>query len=352
VFDELVETVGSWLLPLLSNLGDFVLSKIVPAFQYVSDVIGPKVEGVFSRLGEVFRSQILPVLQDYIIPAFLYLADIYYTKIIPAATLIAKVFIEKLGEAFAMIREKIEANAESFAKLRDFMDKTVTFITRYVVPAYAKYLSDALSVAIWTAGKLIDSFVKIGEIVGPVMRSVGLVVQTVVKGIVGGINATIDAINAFIGIYNRLPGFMKPVGNIVALPNIELPTFDLTNYKPGGFGYFGENRGGMLGNVAVAAPSVSAGGFVPPSMGAATGGPSGGRTGGTGPSAGGSGPSFSSLGLALDLSNYQPNFADTPEMQAITININSMIAEASVGDTIVEALRDYNRTTGPLRVSV
>ena len=67
---------------------------------------------------------------------------------------------------------------------------------------------------------------------------------------------------------------------------------------------------------------------------------------------GGSGPSFSSLGLALDLSNYQPNFADTPEMQAITININSMIAEASVGDTIVEALRDYNRTTGPLRVSV
>jgi hypothetical protein len=36
----------------------------------------------------------------------------------------------------------------------------------------------------------------------------------------------------------------------------------------------------------------------------------------------------------------------------ITININSMIAEASVGDTIVEALRNYNRTTGPLRVSV
>jgi hypothetical protein len=36
----------------------------------------------------------------------------------------------------------------------------------------------------------------------------------------------------------------------------------------------------------------------------------------------------------------------------ITININSTIAEASVGDTIVEALRNYNRTTGPLRVSV
>lgn len=36
----------------------------------------------------------------------------------------------------------------------------------------------------------------------------------------------------------------------------------------------------------------------------------------------------------------------------ITVNINSTIADASLPDRIVQALKDYNRTTGPIRVQV
>ena len=36
----------------------------------------------------------------------------------------------------------------------------------------------------------------------------------------------------------------------------------------------------------------------------------------------------------------------------ITVNINSTVADASLPDKIVQALRDYNRTTGPIRVQV
>lgn len=36
----------------------------------------------------------------------------------------------------------------------------------------------------------------------------------------------------------------------------------------------------------------------------------------------------------------------------ITVNINSTVADASLPDKIVQALRDYNRTTGPIRIQV
>lgn len=49
-------------------------------------------------------------------------------------------------------------------------------------------------------------------------------------------------------------------------------------------------------------------------------------------------------------------FQDNPYVRAregdVNITINSTIADASLPDTIVQALRDYNQTTGPIRVQV
>jgi len=351
IFGEMVETVGSWLLPALVQLADVLNNSLGKAFAYLSDVVGPKVEAQFAAVSQVFRDEIAPVLNDYVIPALEYLFGVFRDRILPIMQAVQKQLTENLGRAFAMLREKLDENRDAFVKLRDFMDKALTFIQRYLVPVLLELGGRVFNIVLAAVGRAIDIFFKLGEIVGPVMRSVGSVVQTVVKGIVGGINAAIDAINAFIGIYNRLPGFMKPMGNIGTLPNIELPTFDLTNYKPGGFGYFGENRGDM-GKAGV-------GGLNLGGVGAAPGGSSGGRSAAA-PSMGadGSGPSAASLGLALDLSNWKPpaDFLagyDPFAGMGFNINVNGGLAtSAEIGAAVVDAIKQYTNVAGPADIAV
>jgi hypothetical protein len=40
------------------------------------------------------------------------------------------------------------------------------------------------------------------------------------------------------------------------------------------------------------------------------------------------------------------------QMGNVTININSTVADARLGDIIVNALKQYNRRSGPIQVSV
>jgi hypothetical protein len=351
IFGEMVETVGSWLLPALVQVADVLNNALGQAFTFLSDVVGPKVEGVFSRLGEVFRSQILPVLQDYVIPAFLYLADIYYTKILPVVEALAKVFVDKLGKAFTMIREKLEENQTSLAGLREFMDKVAVFVERYLGPALVKLSGRYLDGVIFAIGKSIDAFAKFVAIVKPIAAVVFGAVKSIIEAIVSVINFGIKGINLFLKAYNALPGFLKPFGDVKLIPEIVLPSFDLTDYAKGGFGYFGENRGDMAGGTSPGGLDLS--GSSP------TGSSSGGRTSGTGPSAGGgTGPSFSSLGLALDLSNYQPpaDFLagyDPFAGMGFTVNVNGGLAtSADIGAAVVDAIKQYTNVSGPADIAV
>ena len=49
---------------------------------------------------------------------------------------------------------------------------------------------------------------------------------------------------------------------------------------------------------------------------------------------------------------YDPAFAASAEGQALSIIINTVTAPADLGDTIVDALRDYNRRSGPLQLMI
>jgi len=344
IFGEMVETVGSWLLPALVQLADILNNYLGTAFAYLSDVVGPKVTGIFDTLGKVFREQILPVLQEYIIPAFLYLADIYYNKILPIVQAVAKVFIEKLGKAFAMIREKLDENRDGLAGLRDFMDKVAVFIERYLGPALVKLSGKYLDGVIWGIGKAIDAFAKFVDIVKPIAAAVFGAVKSVVESIVKVINFGIKGINLFIKAYNALPGFLKPFGDVGLIPEIVLPSFDLTDYAKGGFGYFGENRGDMPGATSPGGLDVGPGAPTP------KGGASGGK---------------SSLQKAAEAIPFVPTgidpFLDNPFVRraggiaegGITINVEGGLAtSAEIGAAVVDAIKQYTNVSGPADILV
>lgn len=355
IFGEMVETIGGAFLPVLVRVADFLNNTLTGYFTYLSETVMPRVSDVFERLAAAFTEHVLPVLQDYVIPAFQYLADVYYNRILPAIAEVAKVLVDKLGAAFVMIREKIEANRESFAGLREFMDRVVTFITRYWIPTYGKVMAAALDRGIKLLGLTIDGFARFIDFAKPFVSAIASMVSAAVNGIVSVLNAGIDGLNTFIGFYNRLPGMFKPFGDISLIPRIVLPSLDLESYKPGGFGYFGENRGDM----GAAAGGLNLGGISGPA-----GGSSGGRSGAAAPLdlANQPAPSMGQgmgIGTGWDLSKI-PIFdmptdplASVGGTAAVIVNVNGGIStSAEIGRAVVDAIKQYTNVSGPAEIAV
>jgi hypothetical protein len=273
----------------------------------------------------------------------------------------------------------VAANAETAAGKMQILRNSLNEATESIGAAFLPVLESLLPViqrfADW-AGKNTDTLVKLTyAIAGTTAAVVALNFAMNANPVVAFTTYTIAATAAIAGLRAQFQNLVLPVraaidqlsrmlspllgiidaynaiAGILRLPKITLGKTSIPS-TPGTLGPPAAVTGGATPRMP-SFPSIS--GISPSgSSGGLSGGPSGGRTGSSSVNFGSSEmPTLGQgmgIGTGWDLSAIP--LVDTPEMQAITININSMIAEASVGDTIVEALRDYNRTTGPLRVSV
>ena len=350
VLGEMAETIGSWLLPAISAVADFLNTYLIQAFTFLSDVVGPKVTASMEGLSRVFREDIVPFIQDYVLPAFKALAEMYYGTLFQAVAGLVRLLVEKLGKAFDMIREKIEGNRETFDALVEGLRRLVTFFQQVVVPLYFKYLSTLLDVAIKALGIYIDMWLKVGKVLIPVVQSIGSAAVKIGGFIADAINMGIDALNVFINAYNRLPGFLKPGGNIDIIPNVVFKGLDFTQYKPGGFGTVGDFRGGMTGAVP-GAGGLDLGAALPPSS-------SGGKAGAAAPGAvdplAGMTPEQIAAGRAN--ADFFAMGLDNPIVRRgapITVNVNGGLAtSADIGQAVVDAIKQYTNVSGPVDIPI
>jgi hypothetical protein len=156
-------------------------------------------------------------------------------------------------------------------------------------------------------------------------------------------NIVRGAVNIIIKALNFIPGV-----NIPELPEIKLGRIG-GGFTGGTPQLVGENRGNMpLGtNLAPAFPNI-----IPPTgFGAGGGGGAGGGAGRTvtAPAA----PAFASPAIQTILPDY---FMADPTAQAamnVTINVDGGLAtSAEIGESVVNALRQYNQVQGPIPVAV
>lgn len=279
---------------------------------------------------------------------------------------------ESLGAAFLPVLESILPKIQAFADWAGENTGTLVKLTyaiggttaAVVALNFAMNLNPvvalatgfvAITAAIWKAGTafrnaigttqlmnwyfdgLMDRLRMIGRIAAPIASALASAFAKAADGIRTAINVLIKGINVLIKGLNAIPGV-----NIPLIPELQAAA------QPGGMGIWGENRGDMPTGPAFPGPTS----FAPPSTGGGSRGGSS-ATGGALDLANQPGPSLGQgvgIGVGWDL-NAIPIF-DTPEMQAINVTINSTIADASLPDKIVSALRDYNRTTGPVRIQV
>jgi hypothetical protein len=308
----------------------------------VSDVIGPKVEQVMGRIGEVVSNDLAP--------AFEWWGGLLRERIIPVITALAKLFGENLSKIFDVVREKIDANRDSFIKMRDGVETVWRVFQDKALPILLKVGDFMGTVGAKAIGVFIDGIIKLGGAIAQVAGTVARVWGGMTDAIIKGVNFAIDAINALIRGWNAIPRWARGIygGDISLIPNVSGST--------GGGTTSGGPSSFLAGNVAVAAPSVSAGGFVPPSM--TPSGSSGSRAAGTGPSTGGSGPSAASLGFALDLSNWQPpegflEGVDPFGGMGFTVNVNGGLAtSAEIGNAVVDAIKQYTNVSGPADIAI
>jgi hypothetical protein len=206
--------------------------------------------------------------------------------------------------------------------------------------------ANPIGIVVVAVAALVGGFVLLVQKVGGVTNAFKAMGNHVIGIFEGIVNAFNFMLNGIISAINLIPGV-----NIPLIPKVDLPRM---SYKvPGGDG------DGSVGPTVPATPDFLERSLIKPIepvlpvvpvVPAPT-------TGG----GGGGGATKPRTGLIDDLKDVMPiedggigggGIGGGNDQVTIMVNVNAAIAEASIGQTIVDALTDYTRRSGPLQLEI
>ncbi len=282
---------------------------------------------------------------------------------------------ESIGAAFLPVLEKLLPKLQSFAQ---FAQQNTGLITALIVSVGALsaailVLNAAIKVA--TAAQIAFNFAMTANPIGIVVvaiagiiASFALLVQktgsvknafiAMGNSVIGVVEAMANSVNQAINLIISGLNAVNPFADIPSLPTVNLP-------RIGG----GSTSGGTTTTGVTAGPDLLERSLL---RAIPSGGPAVLAAAPT--AAGGGGGASSAAAVALqtfgpqgfiDSGNITPGFIGADffggltqndggmfNAQPINITINAAVAEASLGDKIVDALTDYNRRSGPLDLQI
>jgi hypothetical protein len=280
---------------------------------------------------------------------------------------------EEIGKAFLPILERVLPYLQRFAEYAQNNSDKIVKVGIAVGGLATAILVLNTAVKLYTAVQLLLNIAMAANPVGLVVVAVAALVAgfmvlvektgsvknafmtmgNFIIGIFENIaNRYVDMVNLIIKGLNLLPGV-----NIGPIGEINLPRFNV-----GGAGGATATPGGTSGPDLIerrfAAPVVP----VVPAPGVELPAPSGGGGGGTVGGGGGLGQGMVGI-LPINegfIGGGGGGFGAAPGNEmlldgltgGISITINTVTAPSDLGDTIVNALRDYNRRSGPLQVEI
>ncbi len=338
VMSELVEQVGSYLLPIFTGLADLFLNRIVPIVDEVAAKIGP----VLAKAIETTTS----FVTEKFLPAFQKVRAFVMDQLVPVFLDIAIPVFNGLKKVFEAVSAGVESNRGTFVRLGEFLQTLFFIIKDKVAPILGTTLKIAFEVlakiippVIGAISLFIDAFVGVGRVVASVASTVLSIVETMINGIISGVNFAIEQLN-------RLPGI--DIGT-AAKVSIALPTIQ----APRGSGFNAPTLADRVHAPSINAPELA---IATPDLASAGGGKGGGAGAGLTKgeladiNAAGGGP-FASSVFANERSNLSDIIA-AREAQAINITVNTVTADANLPNLIVESLQRYNLISGPVDVQI
>lgn len=317
ILSEAVEQIGSYLLPIMANLAEFILMDVVPAFQRIVDRVGPALRDIFERIASFIRDTAIPVFEG---------------------------FRSKIDEVTVIVRN----NEDAFRNLRTFLQDFANFIRDRIAPNFDKILGGSLAlVGTRDIPKLIDGFLKLSSIIAQVGSFIVKMVDASINAIEILVNGVIEGVNFIIRALNNIPGVsISEVGNVDFNPE-KAKSPSLPNFI------------GSPDRLPSPALIPSAGGLDLPAD--VSGGGGGGRGGG-----GRGGLSIDPRALELGGLNL-PNLADYGSIESarladlalmgatpsvVNVTINTVTADENLPTMVVDAFQRYNLIYGPAEIEI
>lgn len=187
-FNEMLETVGSFILDALVPLGDWIVKNIIPGFQKLGDGLGKKLVPIMAQLGDFIKKDFIPAVQemakwfqekvipiivraakvvnDTILPAFRWFANFIIDYIVPAARDLLLPAIDAIIGAFEKISKTIQENKSNFEPLIKVIEFLAGFIRDTLAPILGGILGKAfelLGIGISKAIEALGFILKAGQ---------------------------------------------------------------------------------------------------------------------------------------------------------------------------------------------
>jgi phage-related protein len=345
-FGHIKDTIGDVLLPIFDRLASFVVEKVIPFFNDLSERFGPRLADTFAMIGEFITDKVVPAIRDYLIPFLQRLGEIITRYIVP---IIRDVFVrafEGLRDIFDIIVTKIRENGDNIQEYGKYLQDLGRFIVTYVAPVLIKTLGGAFTIVAKLIGPVLDIVFSLMGALGKLGQFLVKIAGFVVTTIGAMINPIIDGMNLAI----RGANLLNPFSDIPEIPNLQLSASVGT--APTAPTAPGAAVPDALDRMAAAGGASSMPSFAAPSPISSTVTPT---TGGGGGGAG------VSLG-AID-SSFSTNFGISDEMlfgatasngdrqrqlpDVVNITVNTVTMDANFPTVVVEALQQYNLVNGP-----
>jgi phage-related protein len=326
-FSQVAERVGQALLPAFQGFATFLIDTLFPRLEEIGNRVMPYVTEAFGMISAFIQDKVVPVVQEFLIPAFQKFARIFLDYIVPTIKTIAIPIFEGLGRIFDVIVQKVRDNRDTFSRLIQTMQVVFGFVRDKLAPVIALGLSNAFKVAAFAIGVLIDIGSKFADVFGAIVRVVAKIAGQIIDIMAGLVNTVIDAVNVMIRGFMRLPSILR-----FGISIDEIPKVNLSKSLTSGGGISGPSLADIRNEREGNLPAITGGTFTGGGGMAgivedvATGGGGG---GGGGRARGGGGTT------------------------AVTVNVNGALAtKAEIGDAVIQALRASNAIYGPMIASV
>ena len=320
---QVFERLGQTLLPLFERFSVFLIETVFPTIEELANRVMPHLSAAFEAVGGFIQDRIVPIIQDFLIPAFLRIREVFLESIVPAIKMIAVPIFEGLVRIFDLVVTKVRENRAQFSQYFEALRGVWQFIRDKVAPVLAVTLRAAFEIAAKAIGFLLDGFFKILPIFTSVVNGVVRIASRMVDVIVGMVNGVISAVNLLVRGFNALPSVLR-----FGVELSEIPKISLTGTSAVGGAIGGDSSGPSYGMFPGAGTVVS-----PIVTGGITGGGVG-DDGGGGTGGGGRGSRAK------------------PESTNVTVNVNGALAtKAEIGDAVIQAIRASNAIYGPFIAS-
>jgi hypothetical protein len=186
-------SIGTALLPVATELFQFIGSKLIPILTNFSDSFSKQATPAIENMRKIVADFVLPALKNlwYFITEF----------IVPTLRNILEPVLGLVRRAFEFLSDKVRENREGLDVFIAIALKLAGFVRDTVAPILGGILATAFNLVIRAVGLAIDNFAKVFEIIGKVARFLGfdfsLEVGKATKTVNNLNTGTVDAYKSF-----------------------------------------------------------------------------------------------------------------------------------------------------------